>query len=275
MNKPTPRAVRISSLKSLSVVGIPSLKCSKRLLSCILQSKRCLSWFLLLIALDYSNYFVFRSMIWKEPPTPTPCAIVIIVIIIVVPPAWQCLRQHWRCILLPPPPRAMVVVVVVPVFLPAAGWRCSRILLPPPPHIIVFVPVFLPAAGQHRASTSTSHPTTTNAMRNLCWCCCPCPCPRCLLTSRVHVASSCRHRHVQSSLSLSSPTLSLSLPCCRYCHPCLPPCRRTMSTLHPTTTTATRDHLCPCIPPCRRSMLRVVHWRWRRTLPLPPPQRWQ
>jgi hypothetical protein len=56
-------------------------------LSCILQSKRWLSCFLLLIALDYSNYFVFRSKIRKKTPTLTPCVIVIVVIVIVVPAA--------------------------------------------------------------------------------------------------------------------------------------------------------------------------------------------
>ncbi len=212
MNKPSPRAVRISSLISLSVVGIPSLKCSKRWLSCILQSKRWLSCFLSLIALGNSNYFVFRSKIRKKPPTPTPCVIIIVVIVILIPATSRCRRWHWRRILLPPPPRTMVIVVVDPVFLPAAGWCQRCILLPPPPHIILFVPVFLPAAGQHRALTPTLHPTTATATHNLRCCRRPSPYPRRLLTLRIHVASSRRHRHVQSLLLLLSPTLSLS-PC--------------------------------------------------------------
>ncbi len=165
---------------------------------------------ILLIALDYSNYFVFRSKIRKKPPTPTPCTIVIVVIIIVIPAAWRCWCQHWCRILPPPPPCAMVVVVVVPVFLPTAG-RCQRcILLPPLPHIFVFVPVFLPATGQYRASTSTSYPTTATATHNLRRCHRPCPCPCCLSTSCFDIASSRPHRHVQSLLSLLSPTLSMS-----------------------------------------------------------------
>ncbi len=103
-------------------------------------------------------------------------------------------RPRRRRILPPPPPCAMVVVIVVPVFLPAAGRGGRCILPPPPPHAIIFVPVFLPAAGQHCASMSTSHPTTATATRDLCHCNRPRPCPRCLLTSRVHVASSRRHR---------------------------------------------------------------------------------
>jgi hypothetical protein len=80
-------------------------------------------------------------------------------------------------ILPPPPPCMMVVVVVIPVFLPAAGQRQCRILPPPPPHIIVFVPVFLPP----RRSTSCVD---------------------------VNVASYHPHRHAQSSLLSSSPSVS-------------------------------------------------------------------
>ncbi len=60
--------------------------------------------------------------------------------------------------------------------------------------------------------TLTSHPTTTTATRNLRHCRRPCPCPRRLSTLRIDIASSRRHRHVQSLLLSSSPTLSLSLP---------------------------------------------------------------
>jgi hypothetical protein len=44
---------------------------------------------------------------------------------------------------------------------------------------------------------------------------------------------------------------------CRCRHPCLPPCRQSMLTAHPTTTTTSRDRLCPCLPPRRQSTLRI------------------
>ena len=74
--------------------------------------------------------------------------------------------------------RVMVMllpVILVPVFTPTAGRRQRRILPPPLPCAIVFASVFLPAAGQRRASRVD-----------------------------IDVASYRRHRHAQSSLSLSS-----------------------------------------------------------------------
>jgi hypothetical protein len=108
-------------------------------------------------------------------------------------------------------------------------------------------------------STSTLHPPTATASRNGCHHCCPCllPCRRsmttlhptpatasrdCLCpclppcrrsTSRVNiaVASYHHHRHTRSSLLLSSPSLSLSLPPVNVAHqhrifPPPPPCAR-------------------------------------------------
>jgi hypothetical protein len=129
---------------------------------------------------------------------------------------------------------------------------------------------------------STSHSTTATATRNLCPCCRPCPCPRRLSTSRVDVASSRHHRHVQSLLSLSSPTLSLSLPpvnllpspLCAIVvvvlvisaaiaarnNRCRPRCLlMLMPKSHPpAVATASRNnwrcYCCPCLPPCRQTM---------------------
>jgi hypothetical protein len=118
------------------------------------------------------------------------------------PPPFDVARP---CCILPLPPPCTIIV-------PAAGQCQRRIPPPPPPLAIVFVPVFLPAAGQHRALTSTLHPTTATATRDLRHCCHPRPCPRHLWSLHVHVASSRRHRLAQSSSSLSSPSLSLSPP---------------------------------------------------------------
>jgi hypothetical protein len=59
-------------------------------------------------------------------------------------------------------------------------------------------------------STLTSHPTAATALRD---CFCPClpPCRRSTLRVDINVASYCYHQHAQSSLSLLSPSLSLSL----------------------------------------------------------------
>jgi hypothetical protein len=104
----------------------------------------------------------------------------------------------------------MVFVLYVHVFLPAAGRRQRRILPPPLPQANVFIPVFLPAAHQPCASKSTLHPTAATATHNLHCHCRPRPRPRpcscCLLTSRINIASFCRHCLAQSLLLLlSSP----------------------------------------------------------------------
>ncbi len=59
-----------------------------------------------------------------------------------------------------------------------------------------------------------SHPPAATALHDHHCLCrpCPCPCLRRLSTLRIGVTSSCYHRHVQSSLLSSSPTLSLSPP---------------------------------------------------------------
>jgi hypothetical protein len=79
-----------------------------------------------------------------------------------------------------------------------------------------------PCLPPHCWLTLTSHPTATTALRNHLHPCLP---PRRRSTSRVNVdvASYLRHRHVQSSLSLLSP--SLSPPPVNIAHPrcVLPP----------------------------------------------------
>ncbi len=97
------------------------------------------------------------------------------------PPLVNVARQRWPHILPPPPQQTIFVIVVIP------------------------IPVPVPAACQHRISTL--HPLAATALRDL-HCrhrSCSCPCPRCLSTSCVDDASSCRHCLARSLLLSSSP----------------------------------------------------------------------